>query len=542
MSHSTRPTSGKKIASGRKTDLATQNDDDELIESVPSTESTKALASPEPSPFPSSNAASHNSTMHAAPSAPSSDNETLDHPAYERSSQKLKHATLGMKIAVAAAFALEIGISAATGHTEFLGSVNLIAERFFTRPETTVGLIKEFAEGPIGKTIGTSLEFIGTPPVKRAIKVIFGVATFAALGAASGGIIPAVGLGVTIGAVALTSLRDYRSAAKMRNNLEMVKKTGEIINLKTKTASLTRGVVLDQEAKQALDKFLMPENLLVDNPKSKPGIYESIVRNIAPKKAQSFLLSNYARELKNTIFWNGLECLGAAVTGNFFDVASIMCIGTISENKHRTEHRELKTQTRNTIAADMKAIGCEGRKFKNVKEAEKAIDREKFFLKALADLKKDGTIKEGDPASLNAAVKHLAHTIGAQYDAHCRKKEEEARLAHAQKPIMERVIENSASAMSHGVMKHVAGYLNAWNPFAEHYNPEKFAKRAREERRLMQIKIDSSARLKNIAGIAPGPTQHKESTISKSMARPVDIAPSSTPTVISHHESKGSSR
>jgi hypothetical protein len=433
---------------------------------------------------------------------------TLDDEENLHSQKKLEHATKGMNLVVAFGFGVEIAVSAISGNIGFFGTVNQIAERYFTKPEATVGLVKDLAESPFGKAFGTALEILGSPPVKRALKIGFSVATFVALGAASSGIIPAVGLGLTVAAVAITSLRDYRSAAKMRKNVEILEKTSELRLEKTKAQSLLKGIDLTPEMQAELNKFLIPEASTVDEKPKGVGIYEILVKATMPKAASEFLLSSYARELKNTIFWNGVECAGAVVTGNFFDVASVLVIGTISENKERTEHRELKEQLKNTIKSDMSKMGLKGKKFRSIKDIDLAVEKQRFFIRKLEEAKKAGLFDKADSKQSATVINSIVNGLDESF-----KKETEARISrekeeYMKKPLLKRVFSNLSSITNNHIGKHVVGYLNSWNPISVHYNPEKTMHHVRSARKEFNTRVSDTEKLPNISGLTLGTHGH----------------------------------
>jgi hypothetical protein len=393
---------------------------------------------------------------------------TLDDEDDENSFKKIKDTTNIMKIAVGIGFAIEIIASAISGHISFLGTINQVAERYLTKPEATFGVIKRIAESPFGQTMGTALEILGSRPVKRALKFSFALASFVILSAATGGALPAIAFGTGVAAIAISSIRDFRASSKMKKRIDLLKKTSSLRESYLKTQNILKSLHLEQKGIDELKSLLIPENSLSPEKIKKPGLYEKFVNAAMPEKLAKAMLTNHAIELKNTFLWSTFDCAGSIMMGDFFEVASTVVIGTISEAKERTEHRELKQQTKATIKSDMSEIGLMGKKFTTEKDLEIALERQEYLCKKLTKAR-----EEGEEINLDS-IKKIIESFNQE-----KQNEKMPKYTQTQKFMLK------ISKFKEVFFE----YLKSWKPTLHVESAKKIAKTLRAERREFRERI-----------------------------------------------------
>lgn len=382
--------------------------------------------------------------------------EILDLDSEIRPKTRAENFHKAVKASVIFATTLDVAITTLTGNISFLGTLNQVSESKFESAQSVAQTIKGAADSTVGGIFKNTLKFMGHPATKRIFRMVFATSALIASGVASSGIIPAIGFGMTVSATIINTVRDYKSAAKMKYQVKKLSKVSQLREKFFESKRLLDSVELSGSATKSLDEFLTPSSSLKESkPPTKP-IFDKVIQSIFPKEmAASITKNRYMRELITTITFNATECAASVLSGNFLVLASTLTLGITSENKVRTEHNELKDRIKNTYRKDLDSMGYKGKDFKSLEELEKTLERHQFLNHKIQSSIEKGEFEGKTKDECNEIISSIAKNLNKEFSQIQEQKEEGSK-------------KNKFTKLSKiPTIKHFVGYLKkTWNPLS----------------------------------------------------------------------------
>jgi hypothetical protein len=375
--------------------------------------------------------------------------------------------TPGMNSSFRAASVFAAGVdvvaSIASGTPNFLGTANQLAETALQ--QKSKGLVGRFLGSGIGKTITRGLEILGSPACKRIIRLTLATTALVAASASTGGAVAAVGLGVTIGAVAYNSYKEYSDMTSLKKRGTIMKKTGILKAHSEVSKQYLKEVKLDKELSDKLQSFCFSKNTLKTAGPHRELLSARIVKAIFPKAyAEKLARNKPLMKLPYTIFRNITECASAIISSDFVSLSLTLTVGLASENKTRTEFHNLNNKIRSTIRSDLDSVGLKDKKFRSIENIDNAVDKLKFMNEKFADIIHMGLSKEENTKLFKKAI------ISAEKEFQKEKDFEKAE--YDKKPTLDKLIQSTVAITKSGVPRKIYNYLKCWNPFYKNDHQE----------------------------------------------------------------------
>jgi hypothetical protein len=376
-------------------------------------------------------------------------------------------ASTSLNAAVNISFITDLATSFTTGTLNIWGTINQVAEKIFSFKKSENKFLSKILNSWPAKIFDRALNIIGSPAAKRILRISLATTGFIAAGAASGGVMPAIILGTTVGLTAFSSIKQFLFKYRTSKRKEMADATATLKSSHYSAKTYIDNLHLSESQKLLINKFIYPEESLRSQKGEKMPLFERFLKRVLPKSISEKITKNkYLMILPATFVDNATQCIGAFFSADFHELFSTMTIGLASENKESTERYLFSRKLGNTIREDLAECGLADKTFKSVREVELANEKQKFFCsrieKILSDpnfkLKSGEEQKEIITTTIQSTEKDFEHFKLSEKIRMDEEAKHDSFLSKTSKIIYK--ISNAEFA------KIGKSFLSTWNPFA----------------------------------------------------------------------------